>query len=158
MKKMILSEIIATKTSEVGVSWFDFYSIGHICFGIGVFLFFSLGYTIPKAKGRTPLFSLFFVFIVTLFILVAWEILENTLLFLSNLKFEDRPDSFRNIFTDILFGILGAIGTWIFAYITFEKDKKIWPYYMFGILGLILWLGVFIILRYLTFMNSPVFS
>lgn len=158
MKKMILSEIIATKTSEVGVAWFDFYSIGHICFGIGVFLLFSLFYTIPKAKGRTPLFSLIFVFIITFIILIAWEVVENTVLFLLNLKFEDRPDSFRNMFTDVMFGILGALGMWIFAYATFEKDRKIWPYYIFGIIGFLLWIGVFIILRYLTFLNSPIFS
>jgi uncharacterized membrane protein YeaQ/YmgE (transglycosylase-associated protein family) len=155
---MILNAIIATTTSEVGISWLDFYSIGHICFGIGAFLFFSLFYTIPKAKGSVPLFSLLFVFILTLIVLVAWEIIENTILFLSNLKFENRPDSMQNIFTDIMFGIVGGLGAWLFAYLTFEKDKKIWPYYLFGIIGLGLWLGIFIILRYLTFMNSPIIS
>ena len=155
---MILSEIIATNTSEVGLSWFDFYSIGHICFGIGAFLFFSLFYTIPKAKGRTPLFSLFFVFILTFIILIAWEIVENIILFSLNLKFNERQDSPQNIFTDIMFGILGALCTWIFAYATFEKDKKTWPYYIFGLIGLTLWLGVFIILLKLTFWNSQIIS
>lgn len=147
MKKMILNEIIATKSSEVGISWFDFFSIGHICFGIGVFLFFSLFYTIPKAKGRTPLFSLFFVFILSFIIFIAWEIVENTLLL--NLKFGGR-DSWQNIFTDIMFGILGALGTWIFAYVTFEKDRKIWPYYIFGIIGFLLWIIVFGIFGFIT--------
>jgi uncharacterized membrane protein YeaQ/YmgE (transglycosylase-associated protein family) len=155
---MILNAIIATTTSEVGISWLDFYTIGHICFGIGAFLFFSLFYTIPKSKGSVPIFSLLFVFILTLIVLVAWEIFENTILFLSNLKFENRPDSLQNIFSDIMFGVIGGLGTWLFAYKTFEKDKKIWPYYLFGIIGLGLWFGVFIILRYLTFMNSPIFS
>ncbi len=155
---MILNAIIATTSSEVGVSWLDFYSIGHICFGIAIFLFFSLFYTIPKAKGHTPLFSLLFVFILTVIILIAWEILENTLLFVINLKFEDRVDSPQNIFTDIVFGILGGLGAWVFAYMTFEKDRKVWPYYTFGILAFILWLGVFIILRNLTLHNAPIFS
>lgn len=155
---MILNEIIATTTSEVGNSWLDFYSIGHICFGIGVFLFFSLFYTVPKAKGRTPLFSLLFVFILSLIVLIIWEIVENTLFLMIGLKFENRMDSLQNIFTDVIFGIIGCLGTWLFAYLTFEKDKKIWPYYSFGLISFGIWIGIFIILRYLTFANSPIFN
>ncbi|TFG30465.1 MAG: DUF2585 family protein [Promethearchaeota archaeon] len=155
---MILNEIIATTSSEVGISWFDFYSIGHICLGIGVFLFFSLFYTIPKSKGKTPIFSLLFVFILTIIILIAWEILENTLLLVMNLKFEDRNDSPQNIFTDMIFGTLGGLVAWIFAYITFEKDKKVWPYYTFGLIAFALWLVIFIILRNLTLHNAPIIS
>ena len=76
---MIFNWLFAENVSEVGISWFDFYSIGHICFGIGLFLFFSLFYTIPKKKGHTPIFSLLFVFICTLIILGLWELFENTL-------------------------------------------------------------------------------
>ncbi|MFX1392603.1 MAG: hypothetical protein ACFFAH_03420 [Promethearchaeota archaeon] len=158
---MLFNEIIATTTEEVCNSWFDFYSIGHICFGIGVFLLFSLFYTIPKAKGKVPIFSLLLVFILSLVIFVAWEILENYVFFwlgLDYLKFERRPDSLQNMTADILLGAIGALGTWLFAYMTFEKDKKIWPYYTFGIISLFLWLGIFVILRYLTFMNSPVIT
>jgi hypothetical protein len=155
---MLLNEIIATTTNEVGISWLDFYSIGHICLGIGVFMFFSLFYTIPKAKGSTPMFSLLLIFILTFIILSLWEILENTILFLTHLKFEDRLDSPQNIFTDMVFGILGSLGAWLFAYWIFEKEKKLWPYYVFGLISFGLWLGVFIILRYLTFMNSPMIS
>ena len=48
---MLFNWLIATTTEEVGLSWFDFYSIGHITFGIGIFLFFSFFYTIQKYKG-----------------------------------------------------------------------------------------------------------
>lgn len=147
---MILSEIIATKTSEVGESWFDFFSIGHICFGIGVFLFFSLCYSIPKARGDTPILSLFAVFILTFIILIAWEVVENTLFLDLNLKYDNRPDSPRNILTDIVFGTLGALGTLLWAYEAFEKDKKHWPYYVFGLIMFVIWLGVFSFLRVLT--------
>ncbi len=155
---MLLNEIIATTSEEVGVSWFDFYSIGHICFGIGVFLFFSLFYSIPKARGSTPIFSLLFVFILTFIILIAWEVVENTYLYISNLKFENRTDSPQNILTDILFGIIGSLGACLNAYETFEKERKILPYYTTGIIAFILWLGIFIILRHFTLMNSPIFS
>ena len=147
---MILSEIIATKASEVGISWFDFYSIGHICFGIGLFLFFSLFYSIPKARGNTPIFSLLLAFILTFIILIVWEVSENTLFIMLGWKFGDRVDSPQNIFTDLVFGIIGSLASWIFAYISFEKEKKHWPYYIFGIIGFLIWLFVFSILGILT--------
>jgi uncharacterized membrane protein YeaQ/YmgE (transglycosylase-associated protein family) len=150
--------LVATQVSEVGVSWFDFYSIGHICLGIGVFLFFSLFYTIPKSKGSTPLFSLLFVFILSIILLVIWEVVENTVLYWIGLKFEHRLDSPQNIFTDMIMGSIGALLAWFFAYVTFEQDRKVWPYYIFGIICFGLWLGVFIILRHYTLLNTPVFS
>ena len=147
---MILNEIIATKTSEVGVSWFDFFSIGHICFGIGVFLFFSLCYSIPKSRGDTPILSLLAVFILTFIILIAWEVVENTLFLDLNLKFDNRPDSPQNILTDIVFGTIGALGSLLWAYEAFEKGKKHWPYYVFGLIMFVIWLLVFSIFRLLT--------
>ena len=147
---MILSEIIATKPSEVGVSWFDFFSIGHICFGIGVFLFFSLCYSIPKSRGDTPIHSLLAVFILTFIILIAWEVVENTLFLELGLKFGNRRDSPRNIFTDIVFGSLGALGMLLWAYEAFEKGKKHWPYYVFGLIMFVIWLLIFSIFRLLT--------
>jgi len=147
---MLFVNLFATDPSMVGVAWFDFYSIGHFCFGIGVFLFFSLFYTIPKNKGKTPIFSLLFVFIVTVGILVLWEALEHFLLIDLGLKFEGRPDSWQNITTDLIIGSLGGIISWIFCYGVFIKDKKIWAYYIFGIIGFTVWLVVFIILRALT--------
>ncbi len=150
MKKMILSEIIATNASEVGQSWFDFFSIGHICFGIGVFLFFSLGYSIPKSRGDTPILSLLAVFILTFIILIAWEVVENTLFLELNLKFGNRRDSPRNIFTDIVLGTLGALGMLLWAYEAFEKGKKHWPYYVFGLIMFIIWLLIFSVFRFLT--------
>ncbi len=147
---MLLNEIIATNPGEVGISWFDFYSIGHICFGIGAFLLISLFYTIPKAKGHIPIFSLLLVFILSMITFVVWELIENYVLIWIGLKFEGRSDSLQNMTTDILLGGLGALGAWVFAYMTFEKDKKIWPYYTFGTISFCLWIVVFIILRYLT--------
>ena len=153
---MLLNELIATEIDEVGTSWFDFYSIGHICFGIGLFLFFSLFYTIPKKKGKTPIFSLLFVFILTIVCSIIWEILENILFLEMGWKFEGRADSWQNITTDILLCAIGGLGTWLFAYITFEKEKSAFAYYTFGVIGFGVWLGIFIILRYLTFQNSPI--
>lgn len=147
---MLFVDLIATDASMVGEAWFDFYSIGHICFGIGVFLFFSLFYTIPKSKGHIPIFSLLFVFICTMIIIVLWEVFENTLFIDIGWKFEGRVDSWQNITTDILMGAIGSLGAWLFCYLIFVKEKNIWAYYIFGICGFLLWLVVFIILRIFT--------
>lgn len=147
---MLFVDLFATDSSMVGVAWFDFYSIGHFCFGIGMFLFFSLFYTIPKHKGKTPIFSLLFVFIVVVLILVLWEVLENLLFINLGWKFEGRLDSWQNITTDLLIGAFGGIVSWIFCHLVFIKEKNIWAYYIFGIIGFILWFVVFIILRALT--------
>ena len=154
---MLFNQFFATTVDEVGISWFDFYSIGHICFGIGVFLFFSLFYTIPKKKGRIPIFSLLFVFILTISIAITWEILENVWFLEMGWKFEGRMDSWPNMITDVLFGAVGGLGAWLFAYLIFEKDKSVFGYYTFGIIGFGVWISVFIILRYLTLQNSPIF-
>jgi hypothetical protein len=58
--------------------------------------------------------------------------------------------------TDVILCAVGALGTWLFAYITFEKEKSAFAYYTFGIIGFGIWICVFIILRYLTFQNSPI--
>ncbi len=153
---MFFNWLIATEISEVGISWFDFYSIGHICYGIGLFLFFSLFYTIPKKKRKVPIFSLLFVFILTMIFVILWEVIENLIFLDLGWKFENRPDSLQNMFTDILLGAIGGFGTWIFAYITFEKEKNSFAYYAFGIIGFGVWISIFIILRYLTLHNSPI--
>lgn len=147
---MLFVDLFATDPSMVGIAWFDFYSIGHFCFGIGVFLFFSLFYTIPKHKGKIPIFSLLFVFILTLGILILWEVLENLVFFDLGWKFEGHQDSPQNITTDLIIGSLGGIISWIFCYEIFVKDKNIWAYYIFGIIGFTLWIVVFMILRAFT--------
>jgi len=147
---MLFVDLFATDPSMVGIAWFDFYSIGHFCFGIAVFLIFSLFYTIPKHKNKTPLFSLLFVFILMIGILVLWEILEHTLFIALDWKFEGRADSWENITTDLLIGVFGGIVSWIFCHVVFVKDKNIWAYYIFGIIGFSIWIVVFMILRALT--------
>ena len=144
---MFFNEFIAETIGEVGISWLDIFSIGHFCFEIGVFLFFSLFYTIPKNKGHVPIFSLLLVFILTFIVLIAWELLENLLFIEIGWKFEGRLDSWQNITSDIVIGVLGALISWLFCHLIFTKGKNIWAYYIFGIIGFGLWLGVFIIVR-----------
>ncbi|MFX1238178.1 MAG: hypothetical protein ACFFAS_12220 [Promethearchaeota archaeon] len=147
---MISECIIALSSDKVGLCALDFFSFGHICLGIAIFLLISLLYTIPKHKGHTPIISLLLVFILTVIALVLWEVIENTLLFEIGWKFEDRRDSPINITTDILFGILGALGMWLLCHIVFDKEKKIGYYYIFGGLCLAFWIIFYIVGRVFT--------
>lgn len=81
---------------------------------------------VPIYKGETPYVALVLVFVVTLALLILWEVIENTLFVEIGWKFENRRDGPLNIFTDILFGTLGAIGTWLICHYVFVKEKKIW--------------------------------
>ncbi|MBY9006136.1 MAG: hypothetical protein KGD63_05215 [Candidatus Lokiarchaeota archaeon] len=143
---MMFNWFFAENISEVGISWLDFYSFGHICFGIGAFTILSLFYTIPKKKGKTPLLSLLGVFFISFLLFIGWELLENILFIQIGWKFEGRIDSWPNIITDILMGIVGALGSWGFCHLLFDKNS-FWAYYLFGICGFGLWLGVFMIMR-----------
>ena len=149
---MLLNCIVGLTTEEAGLCWFDFFSIGHLCFGLGTFLLFSLFYTIPKNNGKLPIFSLLFVFILTLIALIAWEMIENTIFIDLGLKFEERPDSWQNITTDLGIGIIGALINWLAAYEIIEnkEGKGISWYYISGAIAFILWLIFFFILRYFT--------
>ena len=146
---MILNEIIATTTAEVGVSWLDFYSIGHICFGLGVFLFLSLFYVIPKHRGHTEWVALWFLYILTVGVLVLWEVLENTLFITMGIKFEGRADSIQNLIGDLVMGMIGALINCIAA-TSVKKKKSIWPYYLVGLIAFGIWLGIFFIARFFT--------
>ncbi len=151
---MILNEIIATTVDEVGLSWFDFFSIGHITFGIAVFLIFSLFYTVPVvSKDEDYIMPPWLVFVLTIVVLVVWEFLENILMFAWGMKFEGRQDSWQNITTDILLGVVGALCSWGFAALIIKKDKNIWDYYIFGIVSFAIWLIFFFIFRELTLYN-----
>ncbi|MBY9004162.1 MAG: hypothetical protein KGD73_09350 [Candidatus Lokiarchaeota archaeon] len=143
---MMFNWFFAENITEVGISWFDFYSIGHICFGIGAFTILSLFYTIPKKRGKTPILSLLGVFIISILLFIGWELLENILFIQIGWKFEGRIDSWPNIITDILMGMVGALGSWGFCHLLFDKNT-FWVYYLFGICGFGLWLGVFMIMR-----------
>lgn len=143
---MMFNWLFAENLAEVGISWFDFYSIGHICFGIAAFTILSLFYTIPKKKGKTPMVSLLFVFLFSIVLFIGWELLENLLFIQIGWKFEGRLDSWANIMMDILMGIVGALSSWGFCKLLFNKNS-FWVYYLFGICGFSLWLGVFMIMR-----------
>jgi len=148
---MILDAVplFATTIDEVGIAWFDFYSIGHICFGLAVFLFLSLFYVIPVHHGHKAWLPLWFIFILSMVVLILWEVVEHTIFIDLGIKFEGRADSIPNMTTDLILGAIGAGVNWIAAK-KIVKKEKMWAYYIPGIIAFLLWLIVFFILRFLT--------
>jgi len=110
--------------SEVGVSWFDAYSLVHVGFGIFLFLLLSLLHTIPKWL------SMLSVFILTILGLIGWEIIENTLFLALGIKVSGKIDNPQNLTSDMIFGILGA-GFLLIVFNIFYEEKK-WVYYVIG--------------------------
>ncbi len=66
--------------SELATGWIDVWSAGYIGFGMMIFSFISLGYTLPRRHKSQEIISIFFVFISAIMTMIIWEIIENTLL------------------------------------------------------------------------------
>ena len=116
--------------TEIGISWFDIYSYAHLGFGILVFLLLSFIYTIPKRidDSKEPRVSMFYIFLLSILMLVLWEIFENTFLLAVGIK--PRIDTFENFSTDMIFGTLGAGIQYILFNMYYEKKKYV--YYGIG--------------------------
>ncbi|MFX1378200.1 MAG: hypothetical protein ACFFA4_03830 [Promethearchaeota archaeon] len=104
----------------VGRSPWDYYSWGHIAFGIGSFSIFSLIITIWELLIGPALIPWYFILLLVLITGVIWEIFENTVLWRLGLKYENRRDTFVNAFFDIIFVIIGGLATWLLKWIIMD--------------------------------------
>ncbi|MFX1454024.1 MAG: hypothetical protein ACFFDB_01485 [Promethearchaeota archaeon] len=105
----------------VGRSPLDFYSWGHIAFGIGAFSIFSLIITIYEFIFLTPaVMPWWWIMTFVIAVGVGWEIIENTILWKLGVKYENRRDSFVNALFDILFVIVGGLATWLLKWIIMD--------------------------------------
>jgi hypothetical protein len=144
----------ATDSSEIGRSLLDFFSFGHICFGIVVFALLSMISTLRNFfdpnnfKVKKSHWLAFF--IGTIIVAIFWEIVENTLLYQWGMKYANRLDSPVNAIFDILLGVLGALICCGFAYLLYYKVKKCefpW-FYLFCSLSFILFFVIYSTLEY----------
>ncbi|MFW9971447.1 MAG: hypothetical protein ACFFDF_14730 [Candidatus Odinarchaeota archaeon] len=104
----------------VGRSPWDYYSWGHIAFGIGAFSLYSLIITIWElAIGPAPV-PWYLILLLVFISAVIWEIFENTVLWRLGLKYEHRKDTFVNAFFDIFFAVLGGLVTWLLKWIIMD--------------------------------------
>jgi hypothetical protein len=104
----------------VGRSPWDYYSWGHIAFGIGAFSLFSLIITLWELlTGPAPI-PWYFILLLVLIVGVIWEIFENTILWRLGLKYENRKDTFINALFDVIFVIIGGLATWLLKWIIMD--------------------------------------
>lgn len=143
-----MSLLVATNINEVGISFFDFYSLGHIAMGIGLFLFFStlIYYFLKKVNLKT---SLCYSLILSIIGGIVWEIIENILFFKWGIKFEGRKDSIYNLATDLFFVGIGAY-LMLLLRTKFKTNKEVIRYYIFGILTFLFFILAYFIFKYLT--------
>ena len=104
----------------VGRSPWDYYSWGHIAFGIGAFSLFSLINTIWELIiGPAPV-SWYIILLFVLTVSIIWEIIENTILWRVGLKYENRKDTFINAFFDIVFVVVGGAAAWYLKWLIMD--------------------------------------
>ncbi len=146
---MLAQCIIGLTREEAGQCLFDFFSIGHMAFGLAVFLIMSLFYVIPytSKKDSRVLMPLWLCYVLSIIILIVWEFIENILLYNLGWKFEDQQDSIYNVISDIVIGSIFAGINYLACIKIINKGKNKWAYYIPGIIAFFIWLFIFFILR-----------
>ncbi|MFX1373900.1 MAG: hypothetical protein ACFFCE_18790 [Promethearchaeota archaeon] len=104
----------------VGRSPWDYYSWGHIAFGIAAFSIFSLIITVWEMLIGPATMPWYYILIFVLIVAVCWELIENTIIWKLGLKNENRKDSLINSLFDIIFVILGGASTWLLKWIIMD--------------------------------------
>jgi hypothetical protein len=135
----------------VGRAPWDYYSWGHIAFGIAAFALLSLIINLWELiSGPAPIPWFFILFLVVI-AGVVWEIIENTILWRLGLKYENRKDTFINAFFDIFFVFIGGIGTWLLKWIIMDVmgARGLW-FYVSGLVFFLLPLIAYFIGFYVT--------
>ena len=139
----------------VGRSPWDFYSWGHIDFGIGAFAIFSLIITLWELFVGPATMPWYWILIFCIIVAVGWEIIENTILWKLGVKYENRRDSFINAFFDIIFVTLGGLATWLLKWIIMDVMGELgrW-FYVSALIFFILVLIAYFIGFYITNENT----
>ncbi|MFW9880918.1 MAG: hypothetical protein ACFFG0_48270 [Candidatus Thorarchaeota archaeon] len=122
----------------VGRSPWDYYSWGHIAFGIATFTLFSLIINLWELFIGPSTMPWFYILIFVIIVAVTWEIIENTILWRLGLKYENRKDSFLNAFFDIVFMILGGLATWLLKWIIMDVMGELGRWFYISALCLFL--------------------
>ena len=117
VKKVGYVPFVGKIDDYLGRSPWDFYSWGHIAFGIASFSLLSLLITITEEFIGPSFIAWWFILLCTFFVGVIWEILENTVILWWGWRPHNRRDSFVNSFWDIIFVTLGGASTWLLKWI-----------------------------------------
>ncbi|MFX1495905.1 MAG: hypothetical protein ACFFBH_00115 [Promethearchaeota archaeon] len=128
----------------VGRSPLDYYSWGHIAFGIASFTIFSLIINLWELFiGPAPI-HWYYLLIFVIIVAVVWEIIENTILWKLGLKYENRRDSFINALFDIIFMAIGGATSWLLKWIIMNIIGALGRFYYLAALILF----IFVLIAY----------
>jgi len=143
--------VFAEDLDQTGTAPWDFFSWGHIDMGIASFLLLSLINIIPSYVDQALVYIIPYWSMILLIIAVGigWEIIENTVLYNTGLKFENRRDSLVNAVWDVIFVIVGGFYMWIIKGILVNiiGVHLILAFYIVGIISFIVVLIIFFIAR-----------
>jgi len=97
-------KIIGTCRNDIDRTPIDYFSIGHVIFGYISYLVCFL-ITFFAEIDSYKAYSL----VATIIIGLGWELIENTFLVKTKLKYEHRTDTIQNSLFDIIFVFIGGI-------------------------------------------------
>jgi hypothetical protein len=138
---------------------FDFWSLGHLLAGMGIYMFIFTVYFIVKnvkdEPGEPPGIetptakNIRISWLITLGASILWEILENTVLYALGIK--AKFDSIINASSDIIIWGIGGLGAWYLTHLMFVSKDNVHAYYLFAIINIAAFFVVFIVFGYMTF-------
>ncbi|MFX0083569.1 MAG: hypothetical protein ACFE94_17615 [Candidatus Hodarchaeota archaeon] len=148
--------IIALDQSDVSTASFDYWSLGHFLWGVALFvLAFTFGWIIknltdsPKDPINEPELKSFVLYWIIIIIIAGlWEVIENTILYMVDIKV--KFDSAANIITDITIWGFGGCVSWYMTDLMFLSDKYLRAYYLYGFMCLTMGVIIFIFFGFAT--------
>lgn len=147
---------IALDQSDVSTASFDYWSLGHFLWGVGLFVIaFTFGWIIknitdsPKDPINEPEVKSFILYWIIILVLAGlWEVIENTILYMVDIKV--KFDSAANIITDITVWGLGGCVSWYLTDLMFLSDKYLRAYYIYGFMSLAMGIIIFVFFGFAT--------
>jgi hypothetical protein len=148
--------ILALDDTYISIASYDFWTMGHLLWGVALFvIIFTIGFIAknlsgnPQAPINPPGFKKFIIYWgIVLIIAGLWEIIENTLLYFVGIK--AIFDSAANIITDITIWGLGGLASWYMTDLMFLSQKYIRAYYIYGIICLLSGILIFVVFGFIT--------
>ncbi len=138
---------------------FDFWSLGHLLAGIGIFMVtFTIYFIIknvtkpanaPPALQAPSSKKMLISWLITLGASILWEIIENTLLYAVGVKV--KFDSIVNASSDIIIWTIGGLGAWYLTHLMFVSNDYVHAYYLYTFINLFTFFIIFILFGYMTF-------
>lgn len=147
-----MSEVVPVDNGDtIGVTWFDYFSFGHIIMGIAAFI---ITYFIASLTSTIIPYSLLG-FVIAFLFGWFWEVLENNFLWEIGKKFENKKDSLNNSLSDQMFVMIGAILIWIVQAIFIYVGIEIYWLYISALIAVIIFLILFFIVRAVHYKHHP---